>query len=473
MHSRRDHHDGARTIRRRPLPVGGRPGSPWKGAASLALLALVVATTLTACSSTNSATTNTTPSTASSSGSGSTSPSQTASYATRPPIPAAAYSDHTGITPTSVSVGNVSTLFAGLFKGAAVGTQAYADYVNAQGGINGRKIMVDSSDDQYAGAPNKQETQADVDKDFAMVGGFSLFDNFGGAVLAANPQVPNVTVSLDSATANLPNSFGPAPTTNGWLLGPLVYFKTKFRQDVSHAGALIADEPSAEIKWAAEKQAMAHAGYKIIYDPTFDITTTDFNQYVVSMKTAGVKILFLEQMPANYAASVVKALNQQDFHPVLVLGGSTYSEELVPDSGGAAAIDGAYMEQNTSLFLGEDAAALPAVKTFVTWVQKASPGFHADLYTLYGWLSAEMFSQALKSAGADPSRGSVLAALRKITSFSGGYLVGPANPSGRIPTNCYIIATIAKGQYKRLDDPPLNGPTHGYRCDQPFYFTNP
>ena len=52
------------------------------------------------------------------------------------------------------------------------------------------------------------------------------------------------------------------------------------------------------------------------------------------MRNAGVKILFLEQMPANYAASVMKALTQQDFHPALVLGPSTYSENLVPDSGG-------------------------------------------------------------------------------------------------------------------------------------------
>jgi hypothetical protein len=71
-----------------------------------------------------------------------------------------------------------------------VGTEAYADYVNAQGGINGRKIVVDSSDDQYSGPPNKQETQADVDKDFAMVGGFSLFDNFGGAGAAGQPAGP-------------------------------------------------------------------------------------------------------------------------------------------------------------------------------------------------------------------------------------------------------------------------------------------
>lgn len=420
---------------------------------AVGLCVVLLAASLASCSSTNTAT--------------------TVSSSTKSTIPSAAFSDHTGITATSVSVGNVSTLFEGIFKGAAVGTQAYTDYVNSQGGINGRKIIVDSSDDDYSGAPNKQETQADIGKDFAMVGSFSLFDSFGGVLLKANPQVPNVTVSLDLSTSELPNTFSPAPAVNGWITGPLVYFQKKFPSDVKDTGALIADEPSATDKWVAEKAAMEHLGYKVVYDPTFDITTSDFNQYVVNMKTAGVKILFLEQMPENYAASVIKALNQQDFHPVVVLGSSTYSEELVPNSGGAAAIDGAYMEQSTALFLGEDASGIPAVNTFLTWVQKASPGFHADLYTLFGWTSAELFSQALKAAGSDPSRGSVLQALRNITSFSAGNLLGPANPSAKIPTNCYIIATIANGKYQRLDDPPLDGPTHGYRCDEPFYYYNP
>ena len=163
---------------------------------------------------------------------------------------------------------------------------------------------------------------------------------------------------------------------------------------------------------------MQSIGYKVVYDPTFEITQTEFNQNVIAMKNAGVKILFLEQMPQNYAAAVVQALNQQDFHPVLVLGGSTYSEQLMPSAGGPSAINGSYMEQNTALYLGEDAAAIPAIAAFQTWVQKASPGFKADLYTLFGWLSAELFTQALKAAGPHPSRGSILQQLRKITSFS-------------------------------------------------------
>jgi branched-chain amino acid transport system substrate-binding protein len=435
--------------------IGGRTtGRRDRATVAVALVSLVLAGALTACSSTKSSTTTT------SSGSSSV-------------IPASAFSDTTGITSSSVTVGNVSTLAFGLFTGADVGTKAYAAYVNSTGGINGRKILVDSYDDGYQGAPNKQATQSVADKDFAAVGGFSLEDSYGESVLSANPGVPNVTVNLDQTASDLPNSFSPDPAAVGWPTGPLLYFKQKFPADVQHAGALVADQPSAITKWGGEKAAMQSLGYKVLYDQQFGITQTDFTQNVVAMRKDGVKILFLEQMPENYAAAVVKALNQQDFHPQLVFGASTYSERLVPDAGGAAAIDGTYMEMVNSLFLGEDAGKLPAADTFQQWVQKVSPGFKPDLYTLFGWLSGQLFAQALQAAGPKPTRGSVLQQLKKVTVFNGNYLIASSNPSAKTPAHCYVIAQIKNGQIQRLDDPPIEGPQHGYRCDGSFYYYPP
>jgi len=435
--------------------IGGRTtGRRDRATVAVALVSLVLAGALTACSSTKSSTTTT------SSGSSSV-------------IPASAFSDTTGVTSSSVTVGNVSTLAFGLFTGADVGTKAYAAYVNSTGGINGRKILVDSYDDGYQGAPNKQATQSVANKDFAAVGGFSLEDSYGESVLSANPGVPNVTVNLDQTASDLPNSFSPDPAAVGWPTGPLLYFKQKFPADVQHAGALVADQPSAITKWGGEKAAMQSLGYKVLYDQQFGITQTDFTQNVVAMRKDGVKILFLEQMPENYAAAVVKALNQQDFHPQLVFGSSTYSERLVPDAGGAAAIDGTYMEMVNSLFLGEDAGKLPAADTFQQWVQKVSPGFKPDLYTLFGWLSDQLFAQALQAAGPKPSRGSVLQQLKKITVFNGNYLIASSNPSAKTPAHCYVIAQIKNGQIQRLDDPPIEGPQHGYRCDGSFYYYPP
>ncbi len=415
-------------MKRRTIRDGGTTGRGRGAAVGVALVSLVLAGTLTACSSTKPGATASTGGSSGSKG-----------------IPASAMSDTTGVTSSSVTVGNVSTLAFGLFKGANVGTEAWADYVNSTGGIHGRKIIVDSYDDGYQGAPNKQATQQVVQKDLAAVGGFSLEDTYGATVLAANPGVPNVTVSLSQVAGDLPNSFSPDPAAIGWPTGPLQYFKTKFPADVKHAGALVADQPSAITKWHGEKAAMESIGYQVDYDQQFDITQTDFTQNVVAMRKAGIKILFLEQMPENYAAAVVKALNAQDYHPQVVFGASTYSEQLVPDSGGASAM------------------------TFQTWVQKASPGFKPDLYTLFGWLSGELFTQALQAAGPDPTRGKVLQQLAKINVFNGNYLIASSDPAQKTPAYCYVIAEIQNGVIQRLDDPPIDGPQHGYRCDGSFY----
>jgi ABC-type branched-subunit amino acid transport system substrate-binding protein len=433
-------------IRSAYVPGRARRARP----ASAGLCLVLAAGLLTACSSTNSA------------------PSS-ASGPSLPPIPSSAFSDHTGVTADSVTVGNVSTLLAGLFTGAVVGTRAYAAYVNAQGGVDGRKILVQSADDQFAGALNKQETQNVIQQDFANVGSLSLEDSFSEPDIAAEPGFPEITASLDPGTQKLPNNFSPTPAAQGWPTGPLLYFKKEFPTRIVHAATIIADLPSTELAWSNEKAAMVHLGYRVLDDPALPPTQTDFTEQVVTMKNDGVQILFLEQEPQNYASAIFRDMTQQDFHPVVVLGAPSYNAQLVANSGGAAAVDGSYLEQPASLYLGGDAAQIPAVSVFDSWVQQVSPGFTPDFFTLEGWLCTELFVDALRGAGTDPSRGSLLRALRGITSFQSGNLVPVSNPAGKVPLTCYLLGQVSGGIFQRLDDPPVDGPTGGYRCDGSYY----
>ncbi len=419
-------------------------------------MVMLVATSAVACSSTNSASTSTT----SSGGTGGSG---------RSAVPSSAFSDHTGITSTSVNVANVSTLaLGGLFKGATVGTQAYADYVNSTGGVNGRKIMVDGADDNYTGTGNKQATQNAVTNDAALVGGFSTFDSFGGTVLAQNPGVPDVTQVLDPKTNTLPNVYSPVPLEGGWQEGPLQYFKTKFGSSVKNVGTLVANLPSPEADWAGEKYVMEKVGYNVVYDQTYGETQFDFTPNVIAMKNAGVKVLFIDQMAEIYASALLKNLAQQNFHPQIVLGAATYSNALVQAAGGPDAVNGSYLDQNASLYLGGDQSTIPAVATFLHWVNVASPGFKPDLFTMYGWVSASLFVQALRNAGTNPSRGSILTALSKITTFNGGHIVTTADPAARTVSNCYLLGHVVNGQFERLDDPPVSSSTNGYRCDYQY-----
>jgi branched-chain amino acid transport system substrate-binding protein len=373
----------------------------------------------------------------------------------------------------TVRVGNVSTLvLGGLFKGALVGTEAYVDYVNSIGGVNGRTIVVNSGNDNFTGAGNKQATQAAMSNDVALVGSFSTFDSFGGVLLAQNPGVPDVSVVLDPKTNSLRNVFSPVPLGNGWLEGPLQYFKKQFPTAVKQVGVLIADLPSSQAQWQDEQYVMRRVGYRVVYDQTYSQTQVDFTQNVIAMRNQGVKALFIDQMPAIYAGSLLKDLNQQSFHPQIILGAAAYSNQLVAASGGPSAVDGAYLNQSSSLYLGGDKATIPAVANFLHWVNVASPGFKPDLFTMYGWVSGGLFAQALTDAGSDPSRGSILAALSKVTTFDGNHIITPTNPSAKTVSNCYLIGRVVSGQFQRVDDPPANSSTNGYRCDYK-YVTRP
>jgi branched-chain amino acid transport system substrate-binding protein len=384
-------------------------------------------------------------------------------------VPPSAMSTHVGVTSNSVAVGNIT--WSAIFGGSKVGAEAYFDYVNSKGGVNGRKIEVTAQDTGYSGTKAASLTEAAIRKDFALVGGFSIVMTAAGQVLARNPGMPVVQPTITPANTKLPNVVSPIPAIGGWQEGSLLYFKSKDPKGITKAAALVAKNPSATDVWKGEKATMEHLGYKIIYETTFPVTATynDFLSDVVAMKDRGVKMLFIEQNPTMYAAPLIRALNAENFHPMVVLGASTYSDTLIPTSGGAAATTGMYLEQDVVLYLGSDARSVPAVTTFLHWTSAVTSSKRPTLFTLFGWLSAELFTKALEKAGKDPSRGSLLKALGETHTFTGTHIEVPVDPASKTVSNCYLIGRIREGRWVRQTDPPIAGATHGFRCTSKYY----
>ena len=412
-------------------------------------------------------------------------PAAGASAATAPPrltpcatpaaVTPAAEASTTGITPTSVTVGNVSVLsgpIPGLFAGAPVGVKAYFDYVNSQGGVDGRKLSVTSYDTGFSGEQNEAETAQAAASDFAMVGSFSLFDGYGCKYLAQNPAVPDVSVSLEPTTNALASVFSADPTQTGWELGPWAYFKAHYPKAIHSVGAMVGNATVGKQHWEGIEGAMEDEGYHISDVAVTTPLATDFTSQILTMKADHVQLLDMTAEPVTDDALIIKDMDEQNWHPMLVVsGGPAYDSTFVSQSGGAAAVDsaatdGVWLDSAQSLYLGQDAAAIPAVKTFDHWVQVSDPGFKTDLYTLFGWASAQLFTQALRAAGRHPTRGKVLAALKQITTFNASGLLAPADPAAKLPPSCYIMAKVVGGQFQRVDDPPDGG----FRCDAPYFY---
>ncbi len=385
--------------------------------------------------------------------------------ATPAPLSATAENSTTGVTPTSVALGNVSIIggpVPGLFEGAPVGTQAYFDYVNSKGGVYGRKLTLDSYDDGFNGQQNAADTQSAVSKDFALVGSFSLFDSYGCKVLAQNPAVPDVSVTIDPTTNTLANVYSAQPLGQGLPLGPLLFLKKRYPTSLS-LGALVSNASTAIAQWQGQEVALRHEGYHITYVRFVNPLETDFTADIVHMRSLGVQTLFMTDLDWQVSAALVQDMTQQVWKPQVVFsGGPAYALQFIKTAGGPAA-DGVWIGQLQALYQGEDRAVIPADDTFLTWVQKAHPGWKPDLYTLYGWSSAQLFVQALRAAGKDPTRGKVLAALGRITSFDAGGLLAPADPAHKVSPSCYIMVRIVDQRYQRVADPPGGG----YRCDAP------
>jgi ABC-type branched-subunit amino acid transport system substrate-binding protein len=409
---------------------------------TVALLALVA----TACSSTPKAGGPTTTSTTS------------GSHSSTPPTVVSGPSP--GVTSTSVTVGQVDDLTAplpGLFKGAEDGTEAYFDYINSLGGVNGRKIILDAQDSAYSDGTVAAATTAQIKNDYALVGGFSL-DDAAEEPLVKAAAMPVVAYPLDPGLANLPTSYSPVPNNDNAF--PVTIFKVlkkKFPTQIKHVGVLWANAtPStAEAEKAFERAAKAE-GFKIVYDASFEPSQTTFLPNVLTMKADGVQMFFTQQLIDAYAATVAEEMQSQDFHPIDVEG-DAYSSNLVKDGG--TAVNGMYIEVGYVLYLGTD-ANLPAVKLYTHWMQVADPKANFELQSLFGWASAQLFVDGLKDAGNPPTRAGLEAALDKVTSFDASGLITTSDPAHNVPGTCIVLAQVRNGQIVRV--PPT--PSTGFYC---------
>jgi branched-chain amino acid transport system substrate-binding protein len=362
-----------------------------------------------------------------------------------------------GVTATTVTVGQVDDLtlpISGLFKGARDGTQAYFDYVNSLGGVNGRKIKLDAQDSAYSNGVVAINTAAQIKNDFALVGGFSL-DDAAEEPLIASSKMPDVAYPLDPELSNLPTAYSPVPNNdNDFSTTIFKVLKKKFPQAITHVGILWANAtPSTMLAEKAFERGMKSQGFKIVYDAGFSPSQTTFLSNVLTMKARGVRLFFAQALPDAYAATVAKEMQQQNFHPINVEA-DAYSANLIKEGG--PAVNGMYIEIGYLLYLGAD-GHLPAVKLFTKWMKEADPSANFELQALFGWASAQLFVDGLRNAGSPPTRAGLEVALNKITSFNASGLLTTSDPAHNVPGSCVILAQVQNGNVVRVSPTPKTG----------------
>lgn len=355
-----------------------------------------------------------------------------------------------GVTDKTIDIGNVSIISGpvpGFGKTSQSAVQAYVNYVNSQGGVCGRQLKLDAADDRFDSGANKSETEKLKPKVFAFVGGLSVVDD-GGATALQGSNIPDVGLSLSDARIKLANNFSPSPIDipdggNGFVPA-LSYYKT---QGATTGAVIWPSQAIARERAQGYVKDMQRAGINVGYTAEVSVTETNYSGIAAQIQQKHVDVL-VTTLEVSGMASLAKALKQQGYQPKFSsYGPQAYGKQFLDRARDAA--EGVTLNLAYDIF--EDRGQNPALNNFLTWFQRTAPGLDPDFFAVLAWSSADLFVKALKSAGAKPTRDSVLAELRKINSFDAGGILAPIDPAGKHWAKCFIVVKVQNQKWQRTE----------------------
>jgi len=366
-----------------------------------------------------------------------------------------------GVTPTEITVGNVSQL-SGLVPGFGQtginGAKAYLNMVNSQGGVCGRTIKMVVADDRFQSATNRSETEKMADKVLALVGNTSVVDDGGAPVIDEKglPDVSLATTKTRTAAKNnfSPNPIDPTPDAGNGLVGILEYFKQT--EGIKKPAIFYQNVATGVNQAKSYRIDFQRAGIPVADENVYAVspTATNFNTEANHMKSTSVDFV-ITVAEVNAMANLARSFESVGYFPkVPFYGAQVYGKKFLQLAGKAA--------EGTKVGLifavPEEAPQNPAMAQFNEWYARTAPGQDVDFFALVGWVAADMFVHALRVVGPDPSQPKILAELSKLTSYDANGAVANINPAQKKATTCFQVVAVEGGKWVKKH------PAKGFAC---------
>src|SRR6266568_5629964 len=326
-----------------------------------------------------------------------------------------------GITATTITIGSHQPLTGPAAPGYSEISQAsnaYFQWVNDHGGVNGRQIKYLYEDDGY----NPQNTSTVVhklvleDKVFAIFNGLGTPTHLAVVDYLTSQKVPDLFVASGCDCWNQPSKY---PQTFGWQPDYIIEGKItgKYVNDNfsgQKVGYLYQDDDFGQggVTGLDSQISSSNVVSKQKYVPT----NTNLGPQLATLQAQGAKVVVLYTIPAFTAITLLTAAGLH-YHPTWVvssvgadpttLGGLVlnYSKGAV----GAQALNGIV----TSGYLP---ATTDTSSDWVTLFKQIHDKYISSLpfdgNVEYGMAVAYSFAQLMKKAGRNPSRQDVINALQ-------------------------------------------------------------
>jgi len=321
----------------------------------------------------------------------------------------------TGATDTEIKIGNIMPYSGPASAYGVIGKtiDAYFKKINAEGGINGRKINFISYDDGYSPPKAVEQTRKLVEGDEVLL----MFNPLGTPGNTAiqkylnGKKVPQLFVATGATKWNDPKG-------NPWTMGWQPNYQTEGQ---IYAKYILKEKPNAKIAVLYQNDDYgkdylkgfkdglgAKASSMIVAESSFEVTEPTVDSHIVKLKSSGADTFFNIATP-KFAAQAIKKAAEIEWKPLHFLNNVSASIGSVLKPAGfqnAQGIISAQYLKDTSDPAWKDDAGM---KRFDEFLAKHFPDANRiDASVMFGYSVSQTMVQVLKQAGDNLTRENVM-----------------------------------------------------------------
>jgi ABC-type branched-subunit amino acid transport system substrate-binding protein len=320
-----------------------------------------------------------------------------------------------GATDTEIKIGNINPYSGPASAYGTIGKtiDAYFKKVNAEGGINGRKINFISYDDGYSPPKAVEQARKLVESDEVLL----IFQSLGTPSNSAiqkymnAKQVPQLFVATGATKWGDPKNF---PWTMGWQPS---------YQSESHIYAqyILKNHPNGKIGILYQNDDYGKDYVKglkdilgdkaktmIISEQPYEVADPTIDSQIINLKSSGADIFFDVTTP-KFAAQAIKKMAEVGWKPVHIINTVATAISAVMKPAGfensQGILSAGYLKDITDPQWKDDAG----MKNYFAFMDKYFPeGDKTNGNTAYGYSVAQTMVQVLKQCGDNLTRENVM-----------------------------------------------------------------
>jgi branched-chain amino acid transport system substrate-binding protein len=356
-----------------------------------------------------------------------------------------------GASDAEIKIGNIMPYSGPASAYGVIGKTeaAYFNKVNAEGGINGRKINFISYDDGYSPPKAVEQARKLVESDEVLL----IFQSLGTPSNTAiqkymnAKKVPQLFVATGATKWNDPKNF---PWTMGW--------QPNYQSEGHiYAQYLLQNHPNGKIAILYQNDDYGKDYVKglkdglggklqIVGELPYETTDPTIDSQIITLKASGADIFYNVTTP-KFAAQAIKKMAELNWKPVHLLNNVSANVGAVLKPAGFENSKGilstAYLKDPTDPTWKDD----PALKEWLAFMDKYYPdGDKTNGSTVYGYLVAQTVVQVLKQCGDDLTRENVMKQAANLKDLEFGMLL----PSVAVNTGPTDYAPIKQMQMMRF-----------------------